>query len=152
MTHAVPYPVRRDAEPAATDDQASLNMFHVMAINLFCFLAMTVAAVLLGITWWVAVLLGWAGSRVATLPVTALVVLLWPVASEEPASRAAEARVADIDETPHVAMWHRDLAEDADAARVAATPADAHARDARGRKASGVFTMAVDLSAERRAI
>lgn len=151
MTHAVSCAVRRDAEPAHADDHAILNMFQVMAINLLCFLAMTVTALLLGISWWLAVLVGWVGSSVATLPVTALVILLWPVASEVRPSHADEDCAAEVDATAHMAMWHRDLEEEFDAAFASTAQLEVDVSAAQDRKANGCVARARDLSAERRA-
>jgi hypothetical protein len=155
MTHALNPSLRLDVEPAEAEDSAMLNIFQVLAINLCCFLALTGAAIFFGVTWWVAILIGWVGASVATLPVAALVILLWPVASHEAAHPAPGDDMTASATQAHLAMWARDLEEECDAALRAEAHRDRTipepgAKDTTCRTA-GFFTMAQTLSTERRA-
>ena len=119
MTHAPSTSVHVDTAAATdADDTAILNMFQVIAINLICFFSLTGLAILFGVSWWISVLIGWVGASVATLPLTALIVLLWPVASHEVAATDAAAPRAPVDN--HVQIWAEDLEDELDVAFLAA--------------------------------
>jgi hypothetical protein len=155
MTHATAPSLRFDVEPAEAEDCAMLNMFHVLAINLCCFLALTGAAIFFGVTWWVAILIGWVGASVATLPVAALLILLWPVASHEAAHPAPGDDMTDAATQAHLAMWARDLEEECDVALRAEAHRDRAVPEPDAKDAAcgtaGFCTMARTLSTERRA-
>jgi hypothetical protein len=154
MTQAFTTSVRVDtAAVADADDTAILNLFQVIAINLVCFFALTGLAILFGVSWWISVLIGWVGASVATLPVTALIVLLWPVASHEVAAANTAAPIVPVD--AHVRMWAEDLEDELDAAFLAAarpgpkTPmgweADIESH------ADALFQQAMDIAVNRKA-
>lgn len=120
MTYALPSPVRLDTDTAAGDGGAVFNVFQVIGINLVCFFSFTGVAMLFGVIWWGAILIGWLSASVATLPITALVILLWPVASGDIPARTTHANAADMDTQALLRMWDQDLEEEHDAALLAA--------------------------------
>ncbi|MFW5654977.1 MAG: hypothetical protein ACOCYW_04940 [Roseicyclus sp.] len=123
MTHAAIPSVQFDTDAAHADSRAVLHMFQVIAINLACFVVFTGVAILFGVSWWMSVLIGWIAGSVATLPVAALVILLWPVASAEAALPVERGAMIVADTQSHLDMWRRDVEDELDAAFLAAANA-----------------------------
>lgn len=151
MTHALSTSVHVDTAAADTDDTALLNLFQVIAINLLCFFALTSVAMFFGVTWWISVLIGWVGASVVTLPVTALVVVLWPVASQD--TIVSGPGTHDTQVEAHMQVLSEDLEDDLDAAFLAAARTDLQTEAGWEsdieRHADALFQRAMDLSAGR---
>jgi hypothetical protein len=98
-------------------------------------------------------MIGWVGASVARQPVAALVILLWPVASQETALHGPNAAITAPGTEARLAAWARDLEAELDAAFLAEAKRDRHvpARPDMGGalKTAGFFAMTRDPSAER---